>query len=190
MLTMPTHEHLRLTSREVYDDLRHHTRQVRAQKLPSVHVTKHYDALLTGGLDRNNAKNGKRFEICILDALLHFGVPPLKIEVCKQPPYGQKAEADFHITLNNGFANIYAKTSLRERWAQPDRAALLWNMTRARKRHHYCVFYNEYPRKWDCEQNEAFGNRTTALSAGGMEVFPACADDFDNMVYFLINNTQ
>jgi hypothetical protein len=110
-----------------FEDLQHITARVDNRGLhPSERVVKHFDtinAFFPGpGISRN--MRGSLFEWLIYDAVVAHGVRIVRTNI--DLGRGRNAEAD--LVSSNDVA-ILAKTSLRERWKQPDRDAHIMEMT-------------------------------------------------------------
>lgn len=88
-------------------------------------ANRHFTAICTG-IRRHTTKKdpqarGSLFELCIYDLLARL-VPKTELETCIQMVKGKNAEADFLVSKRTA---ILAKTSLRERWKQIDRDAMV-----------------------------------------------------------------
>jgi hypothetical protein len=119
-----------------YADLRHFTRNIPDRpSQPSSHVTTHVEAIYNSALKRGNGDNGDIFEVCFIDAMLKFNhqgatiaADKISTHVDVVPP--KHAEADIWIRATGQHVNsapmmLMLKTSLRERYKQEDRDAMI-----------------------------------------------------------------
>lgn len=100
--------------------------------LPNERAHSHYRALLSVPHSRpGNSVKGRRFETCVIDALVAAGVNPNRMEFNKDVSNGKDVEVDIivHPSKKGGVTYfLMLKTSLRERWQQADRTAMMLNM--------------------------------------------------------------
>lgn len=84
------------------------------------------EALKNSRLRGNNAARGLWFECCVYDALIKFGISKTDIITHIDNSHGKDAEADIMVNVRaNGSVVIFCKTSLRERWKQEERDAIV-----------------------------------------------------------------
>jgi hypothetical protein len=132
------------------DDLAHHSRGVKDPPGfdPSLLIISNYEAIIQGPLFRgkiNNTNYGTLFEICWWNALITYGVPPQLIDTHIDLSKGKHAEIDLlvHTAMSEDIA-LLLKTSLRERWKQPDRDAHVIRMFDQGRIKPWLVFYREH----------------------------------------------
>jgi hypothetical protein len=108
---------------------------------PSRHITEHVETIYASSMRRGNSHNGDIFEVCFLDAMSKFSFQGARIDISKieahtdvQPP--KNAEADFWVnpqapkTIGASPIMLMLKTSLRERYKQEDRDAMIAKQTK------------------------------------------------------------
>ena len=147
-------------------DIKHHTRKVPISiHDPSKHVDDHMQELITSKLKGNR---GHWFEYCVMDALMVFEDPSTgdTIDISRVrshldvvPPYNAEVDILINPTKPTDRAFfLYLKTSLRERWKQFDRDAILASFnpcksfTPTTDIKYIGIFYREYAR-FTLEQN-------------------------------------
>jgi hypothetical protein len=93
---------------------------------PSARIIGNYEAVRRSMPGRvGNDFLGWLFEVCLWDALAHYGIASDCITAHVQAAPGRKAEIDFVVSTGHGLVGIMVKTSLRERWAQLDRTGII-----------------------------------------------------------------
>jgi len=109
------------------EDLRHFTR--RLDLPPAESIQANYEAVHSAVLLNRRAPaaaSGALFEQCIYDAMCRSGVDPSWIQTGVDLADGNNAEADFVISVpSRGRRAVFVKVSLRERWKQIDRDAMV-----------------------------------------------------------------
>lgn len=129
MLKYP-HPRLERSSMLDWEDLTHHTRRVKNGLSPSEYIVQHFDAVKGSFHGKPNvAVLGLLLEVCVWDALARFDISILAWGA-DLSGNGKHADADILVRPKDTAAHpfdvaLLIKTSLRERWKQLDRDAMI-----------------------------------------------------------------
>jgi hypothetical protein len=132
------------------EDLAHHSRAIQDPPGfdPAYLITSNFDRIVQSALFRgntNNRNNGELFEVCFWNALVTYGIDPVRIEHGVDPTHGKHADIDLLVHAPLGDVALLLKTSLRERWKQLDRDANAIRFTAAGGRIEvWAVFHREH----------------------------------------------
>lgn len=165
------------------EELQYHTRSVQAERLGfAQRAGAHYTALLMDRtIDMENKQHGDCFVLCVYDALVAVGIAPQRIRLNQSASEHYKDRIHLLIapaTPQQGKMCLYLQTSMRERWAGPDRSARIAKDIWGKKTRTLCLIYAEHGVKGfleDCAHPKTVNEKMARLEACayGMDVYAA-----------------